>query len=155
DPSRISPTALYTSNVWVRNGLSHAALDSPKGRFFHAVLAPANLAVLGLGPRPNLDQLLLARHRVLDHLLETEIAAGRVRQVVEVAAGPSPRGFQFARRHPEIRYIEGDLPESAAKKRSLLDGAGLRGPNHEVTTVDALRDDGEGSLASLAATLGR
>src|SRR5262249_51025836 len=37
----------------------------------------------------------------------------------------------------------------------LLDGAGLRGPNHEVTTVNALRDDGPGSLAELAATLER
>src|SRR5215470_7790441 len=96
DPSRISPTALYTSDVWVRNGMSHPALGSLKGRFLHAVLAPANLAVLGLGERPNLDQLLLARHRVLDHLLELDIAAGRVRQVVEIAAGLSPRGFRVA-----------------------------------------------------------
>jgi O-methyltransferase involved in polyketide biosynthesis len=155
DPSRISPTAHYTSDVWVRNGMSHPVLGSLTGRFLHAVLAPANLAALHIGGRPNLDQSLLARHRILDHLLETAIAAGRVRQVVEVAAGLSPRGFRFAQRHPEIRYIEGDLPESAARKRRLLDAAGLRGPNHEVTIVDALRDDGEGSLAALAATLER
>jgi len=153
DPSRISPTALYTSDVWVRNGMSHRALGSLKGRFLHAVLAPANLAVLGLGERPNLDQLLLARHRVLDFLLEREIAAGRVRQVIEIAAGLSPRGFRFAQAHPSLRYVEGDLPDSAARKRRILDGAGLRGPNHDVTTVDALRDDGPGSLAALASTL--
>jgi O-methyltransferase involved in polyketide biosynthesis len=154
DPSRISPTALYTSYVWYANGMSHAVLAPPAGLALHTALRPANLLYDALQRRPNLDLMLLARHRVLDHLLEREIEAGRVRQVVEVAAGLSPRGYRFAQRYREqgLRYLEGDLPESAARKRRLLDQAGLRGANHEVVTINALLDDGPASLASVCAS---
>jgi len=155
DPSRISPTAHYTGTVWFLHGMSHRALVSTKGLLLHAALAPANFAYGRLGDRPNLDEMLVARHVVIDHLLEQEIAAGRVHQVIEVAAGMSPRGFRFAQRHPSLHYFEGDLPESAERKRKVLEAAGLRGPNHEVVTIDALRDDGEGSLAALCARLPR
>jgi O-methyltransferase involved in polyketide biosynthesis len=153
DTSRISPTAHYTAYVWVRHGLSHPALASPQGRLYHAILAPANFAYDRLLGRPNLEAMLLARHRVLDHLLARAIETGAVRQVIEIAAGLSPRGYQLARRYPAVRFIEGDLPESAALKRRLLDGAGLGGANHEVVTVNALLDDGPGSLAEVCAGL--
>ena len=41
----------------------------------------------------------------------------------------------------------------AAQKRRKLDGAGLRGPHHEVVTLDALSDGGEDSLSAAAARL--
>jgi O-methyltransferase involved in polyketide biosynthesis len=153
DTSRISPTAHYTSYVWFRNGMSHPALISTRGRLLHSALAPANLILDKVGGRPNLDMMLLGRHRAIDHLLAAEIDAGRVRHVVEVAAGLSPRGFRFARRYPEVSYIEGDLPESATRKRRLLDEAGLRGANHDVVAINALVDDGPDSLAAACARL--
>jgi O-methyltransferase involved in polyketide biosynthesis len=152
DSSRISPTAHYTSYVWYRAGMSHRALTSRLGRALHLALTPMNLGYERLGTRPSLDMMLLARHRVLDHLLEREIAAGRGGQAVEVAAGLSPRGLRFARRHPELRYLEADLPEMAELKRRRLDVAGLRGRAHDVVALDALADDGPGSLAELART---
>jgi O-methyltransferase involved in polyketide biosynthesis len=153
DSSRISPTAHYTSFVWYRAGMSHKVLTSPLGRALHLALLPMNLGYERLGSRPNLDMMLLARHRVIDHLLEREIAAGRVGQVIEIAAGLSPRGFTFARRHPGIRYVEADLPDMAETKRKRLEEAGLRGVNHDVVALDALAESGEGSLAALAASL--
>lgn len=153
DTSRISPTAHYTAQVWYRNGMSHPALTSRLGRLTHAAVAPLNSAYGLLTGRPNLEMELLARHRILDHLLELEIAAGRVRHVVEIAAGQSPRGFQFARRFPQLTYIEGDLPEAAARKLRLLDGAGLRGPNHTVVPLNALVDDGATSIGTICAGL--
>jgi O-methyltransferase involved in polyketide biosynthesis len=154
DSSRISPTAHYTSYVWVANGLSHPALATTRGRLLHAALAPANAAYARLG-HANLDEMLLARHRVIDHLLEQAVVAGRVRQVVEIAAGMSPRGFRFAARHPGLRYIEADLPAQAALKRVLLERARLGSENHEVVALDALRESGNESLASLAERLER
>jgi O-methyltransferase involved in polyketide biosynthesis len=154
DSSRISPTAHYTSYVWVANGLSHPALATARGRLLHAALAAPNAAYARLG-HANLDDMLLARHRVIDHLLEHAIAGGRVRQVIEIAAGMSPRGFRFAARHPGLRYVEADLPAQAALKRSLLERAHLGGANHEVVSVDALREGGELSLASLGDRLER
>src|SRR4051812_43465992 len=94
DSSRISPTAHYTSQVWFRHGMSHPALETAFGRRLHAALAPINFAYRVTG-RPNLDEMLLARHRCLDALLERAIASGEVSQVIEVAAGLSPRGFTF------------------------------------------------------------
>src|SRR5688572_15605351 len=117
---RISPTAHYTGYVWFANGLSHPAFVSREGRLLYSVLRPANAASRAVGG-PTLEGMLLARHRVIDHLLEQEIAAGRITQVVEIAAGLSPRGWRFARRHGDrLRYVEADLPEMAARKRDIL-----------------------------------
>ena len=106
-----------------------------------------------LSGRPNLDAMLVARHRALDRLLEREIAAGRVGQVIEIAAGLAGRGYRFARRFPALRYVETDLADMAAYKRRALDEAGLRGPNHEVRPLDALAGDGPASLGAVAAEL--
>lgn len=151
--ARISPTAHYTSYVWFKHGLSHEALTSSLGHVLYRTLQPMNFAHFHLSRAANLEMMLLARHRVIDHLLEREIAAGRVRQVIEIAAGLSPRGYRFARRHAGVglRYIEGDLPEMAGHKRAALVEAGLLGDNHEVLHLDALADDGPASLAAVAA----
>src|SRR5262245_40633167 len=132
DSSRISPTAHYTSFVWYRAGMSHKVLTSPLGRALHLALLHMNVGYERLGSRPHLDRSPLARHRRIGHLLEGEIAAGRVGQVIEIAAGLSPRGFTFAKRHPDLHYIEADLPDMAETKRRRLDEAGLRGTHHEV-----------------------
>jgi len=153
DSSRISPTAHYTGWVWYRNRMSHPALATPLGRVLHGALRPLNVAWERLGSRPSLDMMLLARHRVIDLLLERAIAAGEVGQVIEVAAGLSPRGLRFAGRHPTLRYLEADLPEMAAHKRRVLTGAGVLGARHEVVEIDALADAGPSSLDALAARL--
>jgi O-methyltransferase involved in polyketide biosynthesis len=153
DGSRISPTAHYTADVWVRSGLSDPALSTPLGSLLHAALLPVNETYGRLSGRPNLDAMLVARHRALDALLQREIANGRVGQVVEIAAGLSGRGCRFARRFPDVRYVETDLPPMAAYKRGVLDRAGLRGPHHDVQPLDALATDGPASLATVAAAL--
>jgi len=149
----ISPTAHYTGYVWYANGLSHPAFATREGRLLYGALRPANAASRAVGG-PTLEGLLLARHRVIDHLLEREITAGRISQVIEVAAGLSPRGWRFARRHPgAITYVEADLPGMAARKRAVLAGAGDGAPGHRVVEIDALAEDGPGSLTALAAEL--
>jgi O-methyltransferase involved in polyketide biosynthesis len=153
DGSRISPTTHYTADVWVRSGLSDPALSTRLGAVLHAALTPLNETYGRLSGRPNLDAMLVSRHRAIDGLLEREIAAGRVAQVVEIAAGLSGRGCRFARRFRGLRYVETELPEMAAYKRSTLDAAGLRGANHDVRPLDALASDGPASLAGVAAEL--
>ena len=91
DTSRISPTAHYTGYVWVREGLADPRMATRSGRILHALMAP----VARMGSRffagYTLDDTLLQRHRIIDALLDGEIAAG-ARAVVEIAAGLSPRG---------------------------------------------------------------
>lgn len=149
----ISPTAHYTGEVWRRNGLSHPALGTREGRRAYLALEPMMAVSRTLGG-PTLERNLLARHRLIDHLLTQAIEDGRVSQVLEIAAGLSPRGWRFARRYADLTYLEGDLPEMAERKRQALARAGEL-PNLRVIDMDALRERGPGSIAVVAADLDR
>ncbi len=146
----ISPTALYTGTVWRRNGLSHPAFATAAGHaMWTGLVAPRRAAEL-LGA-PHLDEMLLARHHTIDTLLERAIDAGEVTQVVELAAGLSPRGWRFTSRHGSgLTYVETDLVDMARRKEDLLTRAGLMGPGHRVRVIDAFATAGPESLASLA-----
>ena len=149
----ISPTAQYTGYVWAKNGLSHPALTTRTGRVLFNSMRPTMAVSHALGG-VTLEGFLLARHRLIDHLLETAIDDGSVSQVLEIACGMSPRGWRFARRYGErITYVEADLPAMAARKREALGRAGSLGPHHRVEDIDALAETGPLSLAALAARL--
>jgi len=148
----VSPTAHYTGHVWLRNGLSHEALGTIEGQAMFAAAEPLMLA-RRLTREPTLEQYLLARHLVVDELLEEQIESGRVGQVIEIAAGMSPRGWRFTERYPDLVYVETDLPAMAERKRRALDDIGDRPPGHRVAELDALRDDGPASLGAVAGEL--
>ncbi len=151
----ISPTAHYTGYVWTRHGLSHPAFATAEGRLFFNTVRPALALSRALGG-PTLEGLLLARHRLIDHELRRSIDDGRVTQILELAAGLSPRGWRFAREYGDrIRYIEADLPGMAARKRRLLQAAGGGGANHRVLDIDAFAETGAASLAVIAKSLDR
>lgn len=144
----ISPTAHYTGETWIRNGLSHPQLATWQGRLFYDTLALPNALSSRLG-RPSLDGLLLARHRIIDTLLDELIQDG-VSQVIEAACGMSPRGWRFSERYgDELTYVEADLPPMARRKREALARMGSLGDHHRVADLDILRDGGPGSLEAL------
>src|ERR1700724_3820868 len=102
----ISPTAHYTGYVWARNGLSHPALETLEGRLLYQSLRPAIIVTELLG-RATLEGYLLARHRAIDAVLTRAIEEHGISQVIEVAAGLSPRGWRFTQRYGERpAYIE-------------------------------------------------
>jgi O-methyltransferase involved in polyketide biosynthesis len=148
----VSPTAHYTGEAWVKNGLSHPDLATWQGRLLHGALALPNAASRKLGG-PTLEGLLLARHRIIDARLE-ELIDGGVNQVIEIACGMSPRGWRFAQRYGDrLTYIEADLPAMAQRKREALERMGSLGDHHRVVELDVLRDGGPGSLEALAGDL--
>ena len=150
---RVGPTAHYTGYVWARNGLSHPELSTTEGRLLFDSLQPVMLASRALGSA-TLEAYLLARHRAIDTRLERAIEAGEVTQVIEVAAGFSPRGWRFINEHEHLVYVEADLPDMAARKRRALERMGSLSDRHRVAEVDALREDDEaGSLAAVTAEL--
>lgn len=149
----ISPTAHYTGYVWVRHGLSDPSLATTEGRLLFESLLPIMRLSAAFGG-PSLEAYLLARHRAIDSLLGRAIERGAVSQVLEVAAGLSPRGWRFAQRYGEqITYVEADLPAMAARKRRALGNLFTLGEHHRVQDLDALRGSGPGSLAELASRL--
>ena len=149
----ISPTAHYTGEVWRRAGLSHPWLGTREGRIMVDALHPLMVVSGALGG-PSLESYLLARHRAIDALLTDAVEGHGVSQVIEIAAGMSARGWRFANRYGDrLTYVEADLPAMAARKRRALERIGSLSDAHRVAEIDALRDDGPGSLAELAAEL--
>lgn len=145
----ISPTAHYTGYVWARNGLSHPELVTNEGRALFEALRPISTLSGALGG-PTLDAYLLARHVAIDAVLERAIEKGEVSHVVELACGLSPRGWRFTERYgDELTYIEADLPAMADRKRRALARIGSLSGRHRVETVDALAEQGAGSLSAL------
>lgn len=143
---RVSPTAFYTGHVWLRNGLSHPAFGTLEGRLMYEALRPT-MTVLGVAGAPTLEDMLLARHRVIDAILAEAIEAGRVGTVIELACGMSPRGWRFARRFGDaIAYVEADLPAMARRKERRLRRLGALGRHHRVVAFDVTA----GRLADLA-----
>jgi hypothetical protein len=63
-----------------------------------------------------LAELFQIRHHALDVALERAC----VRQIVELAAGISPRGFHWYMNHPDSVYVESDLPALMIRKAKLL-----------------------------------
>ena len=148
----VSPTAHYTGETWVRSGLSHPELATWQGRFLHGTLALPLAASKALGG-PTLDGLLLARHRIIDSILD-DLIQGGVSQVVEAACGMSPRGWRFSERYGDrLTYVEADLPAMAQRKREALERMGSLSEHHRVADLDILRDGGPGSLESLTEEL--
>jgi O-methyltransferase involved in polyketide biosynthesis len=152
-PETISPTAHYTGYVWYAHGHSHEAFATRRGRFLYRALRGPNAAaqVAGL---PTLEGMLLARHRLIDHRLARAIDAGEISQVVEIAAGLSPRGWRFRSHYGDrITYVEADLPDMVRRKRELLARVGGETAHHRLVEIDALADDGPTSLDALCASL--
>jgi O-methyltransferase involved in polyketide biosynthesis len=148
----ISPTAHYTGETWVRNGLSHPELATWQGGALHRALAVPLAASRAVGG-PTLDALLLARHRIIDALVAERVDGG-VSQVLEAACGMSPRGWRFSERFGDgLTYVEADLPAMARRKRAALARMGSLSDRHRVAELDLLRDGGPGSLEALAETL--
>lgn len=151
--SAVSPTAHYTGYVWARNGLSHPELATTRGRLMFESLQPI-MTVRRLLRQGSLEEYLLARHRAIDLLLEQAIEQHGVTQVIEIAAGLSPRGWRFVQRFgSEIVYVETDLPEMAAQKRRALERIGTLSSHHRVAELDALAASGPDSLEAVVGEL--
>jgi O-methyltransferase involved in polyketide biosynthesis len=147
-PATISPTAYYTGLVWERHGLGVVGLTPAAGRALYLLGQP----VLGIVDRlggPTLEHFLLARHRIIDRLLDQEIRTGRLGQVVELAAGMSPRGLRVRDEHPGTTYVEVDLPAMAERKRRALARRGALSEQHRVEAVDVFGAGFEDLFAGL------
>lgn len=148
---RISPTAHYTGQIWVRNNVSIAAMDTWVGRMMYYTLMPYFFMSSKLTGGYTLEHLLLQRHYTIDHLLEKAITSGHISQVFEIAAGLSGRGCRFAKRYQNkgLSYYEGDLPSMMHIKQKKLKKNRIKLYNHHLIALDALSENGPGSLEQI------
>jgi O-methyltransferase involved in polyketide biosynthesis len=119
----IPPSALYTAATWRWGMLPGADLVTPPNARPVFRVMNAYLTLYGLlNPGwHSLRHTLLHRHAGIEHLLRTANCS----QVIEIAAGFSPRGSAVSA-DPAVRYFEVDLPPVIAAKRALL-GASAAG----------------------------
>src|SRR5258708_1969895 len=135
-PESISPTAHYTGYVWYAHGQSHDAFATRTGRLMYTALRGANAAAHAVGV-PTLEGMLVARHKLIDLRLHRAIAAGEITQIVEVAAGLSPRGWRFRTRYGDaLAYVEADLPGMIERKRQILAQLGGETAHHRTAEID-------------------
>jgi O-methyltransferase involved in polyketide biosynthesis len=152
-PETISPTAHYTGYVWFAHGQSHEAFATRQGRLMYQALRAPN-RIAQVANLPSLEGMLLARHRLIDLRLRQAIERGEIGQILEVAAGLSPRGWRFCRRYGDaITYVEADLPGMIAHKRRILAELGGETAKHRTVEINALVDDGPTSIDAICASL--
>ncbi len=140
---RIPHSALYTSATWKWGKLPCAQIVTPPGAegIFRLVNAFVALYRLLNPQKISLRHNLLHRHTAIDTLIRRSTC----RQVIEIAAGFSPRGCMFSE-DPSLRYFEVDLPEVVALKRMQIGSseAGQRifgRPNFSLLEGDITRLD--------------
>lgn len=129
----ISFTAHYTGYVWHQLGWSHPALLTAKGARLGRWLGPVERWMVRRTGH-SITTTLRARHTLIDREIERLIAAHPDLQVLELAAGLSPRGWRFKQRHPQLVYVEADLPQMAQTKQQAL--AQISDPVPEVVPLD-------------------
>lgn len=113
----IPPSALYTAAAWRWGRLPGAELVTPPNARPVFRVMNAYLTLYGLlNPGwHSLKHTLLHRHAGIEHLLHQSHCS----QVVEIAAGFSPRGSTISA-DPSMQYFEVDLTPVIAAKRALL-----------------------------------
>jgi O-methyltransferase involved in polyketide biosynthesis len=129
----ISFTAHYTGYIWFKEGISHAALASNKGRWLVRLLSPLETwaeNIVGDSMRSTLRQ----RHALIDRRLDLFLVEHPDAQILEIATGLSPRGWRYRQKFPNLVYIEADLPEMAAAKRLAL--SQIESPTPRIEAVD-------------------
>lgn len=115
----ISFTAHYTGYIWYLLGISHSDLASSKGKRLATLLHPfESLAERFVGG--SMRSTLKQRHQLINKQLDELIKQYPNLQIVEIAAGLSPRGWRYRQKNKQINYIEMDLPDMAAAKRLAL-----------------------------------
>lgn len=134
----ISFTAHYTGYIWYKMGISHPLLATSKGKRLAMIAHPIESwgeRFVGGSMRTTLTQ----RHTILDDRLHQLIAQFPDLQVLEIAAGLSPRGWWFRQQYAQINYRELDLPEMAKTKQAALKQIDPNSP--EVLSVDLFTHD--------------
>jgi O-methyltransferase involved in polyketide biosynthesis len=150
EESSISPTAHYTSYIWVKHELSPSQFITPTGILLFFILEPL-MMISRLVNGPTVENMLVARHKMIDLKLEELIEKGQVTQIIEIASGLSGRGTRFVKKYGNnITYFETDFVKMVSLKQKLLAEQAIPIPtNHKFIPLNALKSSGPDTLESL------
>lgn len=129
--SPISLTAHFTAQIWVRHGVPCAErFDTLPGRALYRLLGPL-FTVAARAGYPTPLTFLAQRHQIIDGVIQRLEPV----QLVELAAGLSPRGLAWAQRE-RCNVIDADLPPVVSLKRAMVGPRVPRG--YHVTSLDLI-----------------
>jgi O-methyltransferase involved in polyketide biosynthesis len=143
--SRVSPTAHYTSYIWVKHGLSPSEFRTPTGFLLYWILEPV-MILSRLLEGSTIEDTILARHQMIDQRLNKWIQSGEISQIVEIASGLSGRGQRISARYDNITYIETDFADMILLKQQMVAKRGQK-ENHHFIPLNVLLADGPESLS--------
>ena len=133
DHRHISFTAHYTGYRWYLLGISHPAFATRKGKWLTVLLQPLeNWAERHVGT--SMRTVLQTRHQLINQQVDQLLQRHPDLQIVEFAAGLSPRGWRYRKQYPALRYVEVDLPDMVTVKKQALHAAGQA--HAEVMAID-------------------
>ena len=110
---KISPTAKYTAYLRTFTDIPYAkeiALESGAKKTFQELAGESKESIVRLAPFSE------ARYKVTDRIL----AEHDMTQVLEIAAGLSPRGLAMTR-NPDVVYVVTDLPEMLEVEETITE----------------------------------
>jgi hypothetical protein len=149
EESSISPTAHYTSYIWVKHNLSPIHLRTPTGILLFYILEPLMMISRTMNG-PTIENMLMARHQMIDTKLCDLIEKGMVTQVIEIASGLSGRGKRIVEKYDNVTYYETDFEKMIFLKQKLISSSrNDLNPNHKFFTLNALKDSEVDSLKKL------
>lgn len=143
--ARIALTAYATASVWAHYGFEYADwFDSRRGRALFWPLHTACRTLRRVAPGPGaFTETLYWRHRWFSAWAMAQAPA----LAIEIGAGLSTRGIAYARRNPDCRWVDYDLPGMVAARRARLAGRELP-PNYSLEAGDLLASNLGASLAA-------
>ncbi len=134
---KIGWTALYTAAVWAGLGVAGAErFVTRRGKFLKWLIAWGG-GLLGLRGRYSVTNLFLAP-RYLG--INTLLTQRQPSQIIELAAGLSARGYEWARNNAG-RYVEVDQPAVISAKEKIVGGRSHLPQNFFLVSADLRQPD--------------
>lgn len=136
---KVSPTAYGVAYRRTLAEIEHAEKIYEELEKIKSGQTAEDVATLEKMKAPELTPFFEARYKLVNKLLKEN----RVEQVLEIAAGFSPRGLAMTTGNPDLKYVELDLDKIVEEKRQIhatLQNQGKipRQPNHYLESGDAL-----------------
>ncbi|MBN1778650.1 MAG: class I SAM-dependent methyltransferase [Candidatus Buchananbacteria bacterium] len=112
----VGPTAWRVAYFRAQSDIKYAAEIFAELDSIVKPTTSAQIEYMESSKTSNLAPQFEARYKLIDLLLEKH----KTKQILEIAAGLSPRGLAMAEADSDLQYVELDLPQMAGDKRKLL-----------------------------------
>lgn len=131
--SKIGPTAWYVASQRALSDIKYAKVVFEAIRPAMESATPEEREYLKNAGTNNLAPMFEARYKLTDKIIDHS----GITQIMEIAAGLSPRGLAYTD-YPDFIFVESDLPHIIREKRDIIRNITGERPNLYLEEVDAM-----------------